>query len=602
MYRLYENAPGILINETVELLDKCTGCGLCTENCSFLQKHGNPKQIAESYNNNIDPWHNNAYECSLCSLCTAVCPEKADPASMMLSFRTKSVRNEKTNFSNYSGILNYEQKGLSEKYSLFRIPENSKTIFFPGCSLPGTRPEQTFNVFNFIREKEPDAGIVLSCCSKPSHDLGKQDDFKAAFSELKDRLIAEGIETVIVACPNCYKVFSAYANELKTISVYEFLNENDFRLDDTKFADAYSIHDPCATRFNTVVQRSIRRLAEKNGINIIEPVNTGDQTFCCGEGASVGCINPGFASGWTTKAVKQTDQKPVISYCAGCVNFLGKKTKAFHILDLLFEPEKTMSGKLKPSSAPFTYLNRLKLKKRLMSVSDTPDIAPLSAKGKNGSVGRYLLFFLLIAVIIVLKATGISDNLTPDRLQNIATELGYLAPLLYILFYSAAPSLFLPGLPITIAGGIIFGPFWGVVYTITGATIGAGIAFLSARYIAGDFIAKKTNSPRWQKLNKSVEENGWKIVIFTRLIPLFPFNLLNYFFGLTRIKFSHYLAASFIGMLPGTIAFIVFSSSIPELLKGKISPEFIIGLIAVIIIMLLPVVYYKIKTNNKIDL
>ncbi len=589
MNKLYENASGYIYNITDEIIDNCTSCGLCTKNCSFLNKYGDPKEIAESYRKNPGSWYNNSYECSLCSLCTAVCPEKVDPASMLLSFR-RDAQKIKPDFKKYSGILNYEKKGLSDKYSLFQIPENCKTVFFPGCSLPGTRPKQTLKVFNYIKENEPNAGIVLSCCSKPSHDLGKQTNFNISFTKLQNQLHVEGVETVIVACPNCYKVFSSYANELKTISIYEFLDDKGFRAEGSGCTDEYSIHDPCATRFNSIVQHSVRRLAKTNGIKIIEPCNTGEQTFCCGEGASVACIAPELASEWTAKTVSQSNQKPVISYCAGCVNYIGKKTQAIHIIDFLFEPEKTASGKLKTATAPFTYINRLRLKNRLKNLNANPT-SYRAPKVKKNPIGRYLLLFILTAIIIGLKISGFSEYLAPGRLQEIASELGYLAPLLYILFFSAAPSLFLPGLPISIAGGIIFGPFWGVIYTITGATIGAGIAFLTSRYIAGDVIAKKTNGHNWQKLSKGVEENGWKIVVFTRLIPLFPFNLLNYFFGLTKIKFSHYLVASFFGMLPGTIAFIVFSSSIPELLKGKISPAFITGIIAVIIFILMPALY-----------
>ncbi len=597
MYKLYEKVSGLSISEPDQIKLKCTECGLCTKNCAFLQKYGTPKEIAVNYATDSESWHKKAYECSLCNLCTAVCPEKLNPASMLLSFRREAIFHKKPVSKKYSGILNYEKRGLSDKYTLFHIPKNCETVFFPGCSLPGTRPEQTFKAYNYIRAKEPGAGIVLSCCSKPSHDLGRQTDFNNAFSILKQRLLAQGVKTIIVACPNCYKVFSSYSEELQTVSIYEFLTEKGFHLPEPAFTDDYSIHDPCATRFDNSVQRSVRRLAETNGIKITEPANAYDQTLCCGEGGSVGCMAPEFSDGWTTKAVKQAERKPVISYCAGCVSFIGKKTEALHIMDFLFAPEKTASGKLKIASAPFTYLNRLSLKKRLKNISPDQEHY-MKEENKTKPVGRFLLLFLIVATIAFLKTSGISADITPEKLQNVASELGYIAPLLYILLYSAAPSFFLPGLPISIAGGIIFGPFWGVIYTITGATIGAGIAFLSARYIAGDTIAKKTNSPRWQKLNNSVEENGWKIVIFTRLIPLFPFNLLNYFFGLTRIKFSHYLIASFFGMLPGTIAFIVFSSSIPELLKGNISTEFIVGIIAVILIILLPAFYKKFKKTS----
>jgi uncharacterized membrane protein YdjX (TVP38/TMEM64 family) len=162
-----------------------------------------------------------------------------------------------------------------------------------------------------------------------------------------------------------------------------------------------------------------------------------------------------------------------------------------------------------------------------------------------------------------------------------------------MLVYAIAPMLFLPGLPITIAGGVLFGPFWGVVYAITGATIGACLAFLISRHLARDWIERKLSGPGWRRLDEEVYRHGWKVVALTRLIPLFPFNLLNYAFGLTKVKFLHYAAATFVCMLPACIAFIVFSSSLLNVIQGRMSPEFIIGLVLIVLVSTIPIIYRK---------
>ena len=167
-----------------------------------------------------------------------------------------------------------------------------------------------------------------------------------------------------------------------------------------------------------------------------------------------------------------------------------------------------------------------------------------------------------------------------------------------MIIYAVAPALFLPGLPLTIAGGILFGPFWGVVYTITSATFGACVAFLVSRYVARDWIEKKLRSPRWRRLDQGVEKHGWKIVAFTRLIPVFPFNLLNYAFGLTKINFSHYAIATFVCMLPACIAYIVFSSSFLDILKGEMPPTFFIGVGLIISVSLIPLFYRRYKAEK----
>jgi len=113
---------------------------------------------------------------------------------------------------------------------------------------------------------------------------------------------------------------------------------------------------------------------------------------------------------------------------------------------------------------------------------------------------------------------------------------------------------FMPGLLFTLAGGALFGPLYGTLYNLTGATIGATLAFLTARYIAHEWVAQRAGN-RLRQLVRGVEEEGWRFVAFTRLVPLFPFNLLNYALGLTNIRLSHYIITSFIFMAPSGAAY-----------------------------------------------
>ncbi|MEE9542946.1 MAG: TVP38/TMEM64 family protein [Thermodesulfobacteriota bacterium] len=212
-----------------------------------------------------------------------------------------------------------------------------------------------------------------------------------------------------------------------------------------------------------------------------------------------------------------------------------------------------------------------------------------------------VLIVFVLALFFAFRYFDLKAYLDEENLQNWIAGFGLLAPLVYILIYSIAPALMLPGLLITVVGGVLFGPLWGVVYVIIGATIGAGVAFQVARLMGRDFIEArviKAKSARWAELDAQVEQNGWKIVAFTRLIPLFPFNFLNYAFGLTRVRFSTYLWASFVFMLPGAAAYVIFSSSFLNLLKGQISKEFVIGIPLVVIVSLIPIVYKKLKSKN----
>ncbi|MBF0263104.1 MAG: VTT domain-containing protein [Magnetococcales bacterium] len=125
---------------------------------------------------------------------------------------------------------------------------------------------------------------------------------------------------------------------------------------------------------------------------------------------------------------------------------------------------------------------------------------------------------------------------------------------IYVILYALATVLFLPGSLLTLAGGALFGPWIGGLLSLTGATLGAGIAFLISRHLAGAWVARRAHG-MLERLLRGVEAEGWRFVALTRLVPLFPFNLLNYALGLTRIRFSHYLITSFVCMAPGGLAY-----------------------------------------------
>ncbi len=143
-----------------------------------------------------------------------------------------------------------------------------------------------------------------------------------------------------------------------------------------------------------------------------------------------------------------------------------------------------------------------------------------------------------------------------------------LAPLTYIMTYVVAIVVFMPATPMTLVGGAVFGVFWGVVYTSVATTIGAGLSFLFARYVAGDWVEQHSGE-RIQKLQAGLKEQGARFIAVTRLVPLFPFNVLNYMFGLTRISFWTFLGLSWLFMIPGTIAYVYLGYAFGITLSGS---------------------------------
>ncbi len=172
------------------------------------------------------------------------------------------------------------------------------------------------------------------------------------------------------------------------------------------------------------------------------------------------------------------------------------------------------------------------------------------------AAARALLVLLLLVVLFAaLRFLGIQEVLK-DALDWVS-GLGAWGVLIYILIYILACVLFVPGSILTLGAGVLFGVVKGSVVVSVAATCGATCAFLVGRYLARGWVAEKmARYPRFQAIDEAVGREGWKIVGLTRLSPVFPFNLLNYAFGLTRVSLRDYFWASWIGMLPGTVLYV----------------------------------------------
>lgn len=170
----------------------------------------------------------------------------------------------------------------------------------------------------------------------------------------------------------------------------------------------------------------------------------------------------------------------------------------------------------------------------------------------NKTVLRLLLGLVLLAA--VGAAVALREHFDAAALQAWVEGAAAAGPLVFMALYALATVLFLPGSVLTLAGGALFGPVWGTLWNLTGATLGASLAFLISRYLGADWVTRRAG-PRLQRLNDGVTSEGWRFVAFVRLVPLFPFNLLNYALGLTRIPFVAYVLASWVFMLPGAFAY-----------------------------------------------
>ena len=136
------------------------------------------------------------------------------------------------------------------------------------------------------------------------------------------------------------------------------------------------------------------------------------------------------------------------------------------------------------------------------------------------------------------------------RLASTFAALGPWAPIAYVALFCIAPFLLLPMIPMSLAAGALFGPAWGAVWNLAGATAGAGISFLVGRAMGHDFVAKRAHG-KLLSLKSGVEREGWRFVAFLRLVPILPFGPANILLGATDIRFGTYLLASTLAMAPG---------------------------------------------------
>jgi uncharacterized membrane protein YdjX (TVP38/TMEM64 family) len=184
---------------------------------------------------------------------------------------------------------------------------------------------------------------------------------------------------------------------------------------------------------------------------------------------------------------------------------------------------------------------------------------------------RYVLRLVLAVVVIAgllaavkyFKLTG----LLRDSLLWIR-GLGVWAPIAFIAIYVVACVLAVPASILTLGGGFLFGFVWGTVYVITGAVLGAVAAFLAGRYLARNWVAKKIEGhEKFKAIDEALGREGWRIVLLTRLAPIFPYAVLNYGFALTRVSLWHYTVATAIGIVPAMIAFVYFGSLVTDFTK-----------------------------------
>ncbi|KGP71759.1 TVP38/TMEM64 family protein [Pontibacillus yanchengensis] len=197
-----------------------------------------------------------------------------------------------------------------------------------------------------------------------------------------------------------------------------------------------------------------------------------------------------------------------------------------------------------------------------------------------------LLLFLLVAYIVRFEL-----NIGKDAIKDFILSFGVWGPLIFFLLYALGPIVFFPTSVMSLAAGIVYGVFPGVIYILLGATGAAATGYVMARYF-GDSILKFHKFKWSDQIYEKVQERGFLYVLVLRLIPIMGFDILSYISGIARVKFGPFILASFLGMMPGTFAYAFLGSSIGEGDSSKIA-------IAIGIFVILMLITYLLRNRVK---
>lgn len=335
----------------------CLRCGLCLKDCSFLAEHGHPGDIAKAWLASRDCFEE-AYHCSLCEFCTALCPVDLPMAEMFLALRRKTYARGGGRHRQHLPLLFFEAMGRFSLFTYLHLPPGGQTVFFPGCALPGIRPHHTLALYDSLKKTLPGLGLLLDCCGKPGHDLGREDKFFKNFRRLERKLKKHRINHLVTACPSCLQLFWRYG--FKASLAWEHLKSWPSPGQERGLV---VVHDPCVLRFSENLQETVRGLILATGARLEEMPHSRVKTLCCGEGGGTGAFKKGAGHGWRKMRVKEALDIPMVTSCAGCTSTLAA-APVCHLLDLLYPAEKLP---VKPPSSLRRFYNRLMVKLRLIA-------------------------------------------------------------------------------------------------------------------------------------------------------------------------------------------------------------------------------------------
>ncbi|NLM45510.1 MAG: FAD-dependent oxidoreductase [Firmicutes bacterium] len=353
-------------------------CDKCMAACEMLKRFKKtPKMIAvevfaDTQNNppfSTRSLTRQAYSCNICGYCKSICPENVDIGSLLqLSRRVRM--NDGVHPAALHDFWLREMDFATSEASYTAAPrgkDSCEYVFFPGCQLGASNPEYVLKTYAYLEQKYS-CGVMLACCGAPAYWAGDDKRMADNLQRIRQGWEKLGKPVFIFACATCESLFAQFLPEIRRISLYELLAEDESIIPARPFAEA-AVFDPCNARGDAKMMQGVRKLAEKAGVAVEE---LKEKNRCCGHGGHIRVANPSLFEEIAHNRTAASE-KPYIVYCVNCREVFSLRGKeAVHILDMAFATGN--SDKL-PTLAEKRD-NSLEVKKKLMAGIEGKDFAP----------------------------------------------------------------------------------------------------------------------------------------------------------------------------------------------------------------------------------
>lgn len=360
--------------------EQCMSCGQCMDQCYLLQEIGElPAELAGRTLSCEE-----AYSCSQCRLCEAVCPLSLPVSNLFLAARNAAVEEARINVDDYrylcpdrsGNLMSLFREYCHSDYRECPVDQEGKTAFFPGCTFLTYAPRLTKATFNILRTRYPDLTLLSDCCGLPLRQLGMEERYHAFVRNLKSKLEKLRVQTLIVVCPNCYYQLRPVlkAIQVKLITVYEALQQiDDFnRFQAPGAGMLVTVHDSCPDRFEQIFAAQVRGTLRQKGFALAEMKHHLDTTICCGSGGQVSHFRPEQTERLRKACRREAEESGadlLVGYCLSCVlNFAAVEhgIKSWHVLNLLLGIDEDYAGLKAKAQAMFTGEEGEKYRRRMM--------------------------------------------------------------------------------------------------------------------------------------------------------------------------------------------------------------------------------------------